>query len=172
MRSGPVAAIIALPFLITACDKEKSAAQQAADDAKAIAMVEAAQTSLPPPVSLELQPITTSDIEKNGLYGAGCSLVPGAQAGGDPVIMANDRRATIKFSGRLITFAADAGSEILAVGVRAHYVGKTQSLWLEKATGSGEGLGQDALRWQGRATIRDAREQLVYTMAGELVCTS
>jgi len=171
MRKAAVAGLLALPLLVAACEKPKSAAQQAAEDARAVAMVEAAQTAAPPPVPIDPQPITAADIEHNRLYGAGCSLVPAAQPGGDPVVMASDRRAVLKVAGRFITFAADAGSEVVALGTRSHYVGKAQSLWFEKSPGDGTGLGQDAMRWQGRMTVRDAHNQLVYTMAGELVCT-
>ena len=172
MRAGTIGLMIAPVLLLAACQKEKTPAEQAAEDARAIAMVEAAQTALPPPEPLDLQPITSSDVEKNALYGAGCSLVPASNPGGDPILVASERRALVKLSGRYITFAADAGSEPLTAGVRTHYVGKAQALVLEKSSGSGTSIGDDALRWQGRVTIRDAHDQLVYSVAGDLLCTS
>lgn len=171
MRKATVAGLLALPLLSAACSKPgQGAAEKAAADARAIAMVEAAQDVAPPPVPIDPQPITSADIEKAGLYGAGCSLVPASQPGGDPVIMINDRRAVIKLAGRFITFAADPGSPALALGTRTHYVGKAQSLRFERAPGDGTGLGQDAMRWSASATVRDAHNQLVYTLSGELVC--
>ncbi len=170
MRGSAVLATVATAALLTSCEEVKSDAQQAAEDVRAIAMVEAAQDSKPPPVPIEPQPITAADIENNRLYGAGCNLVPTAQPGGDPLVVANDRRALIKVAGRLVTFAADAGSETIMLGVRTHYVGKAQSLFLQRAAGDGNRLGEDSVRWDGTLTVRDANEQLVYTSSGEIVC--
>jgi hypothetical protein len=171
MRSIAVAGLITLPLLLSACHDRADPSRSAAEDAKAIAMVEAAQNVAPPPVPLEPQPITAADIEQTGLYGVGCSLVPAAQPGGNPVVMAGEKRAVIKLAGRFVSFAADPGSEAIPPGARSHYVGKAQSLWFEKAAADGTRLGQDALRWDGRVTIRDTHDQLVYSMSGELVCT-
>ncbi|MBC2664744.1 hypothetical protein H7F51_04335 [Novosphingobium flavum] len=172
MTKPAVATLLVLPLLSSACHQGESAAQQAAEDARAVAMVEAVQTAAPPPAPIELQPITAADIEKNGIYGAGCSLVPAAQPGGDPVMMANDRRAAIKLAGRFVTFAADMGSPVLAVGTRGHYVGKAQTLTIARSPGDGTSLGQDAMRWEGSVTVRDAHDQLVYSASGELTCSS
>lgn len=170
MRAGLVTMAILPALILTACKHEKSAAEQAREDARDIAMVEAAQDAKPPPVPLDPQPITSVDIEQNKLYGAGCTLVPRTVPGGDPVVMANDRRAVMKVGGKFVTFAADAGAELLALGVRTHYVGKEQALFLDHQPGDGSKLGEEAMRWDGRLTVRDAHGQLVYTTSGELVC--
>ena len=170
MQARAIVSVMALTALLSACDKPKSAAQQARDDARAVAMVEAAQHAVPPPMPIEPQPITAADIEKNALYGAGCTLVPTSQPGGDPLVMANDRRAVIKIGGKLVTFAADAGSAPLELGVRSHYAGKAQSLFLQKAGGDGTRLGEETFRWDGSLTVRDAHDQLIYTSTGEIVC--
>ena len=158
--------------LLTACEKPRSPAEQAAEDARAVAMVEAAQNVKPPPVPLEPQPITAADIEHNQIYGAGCTLVPASMPGGDPVVMANDRRALVKLGGKFVTFAADPGSPAVAVGVRNHYVGKAQSLRLARGAGNGTQLGLDGMRWDGRVEIRDANDQTVWSSAGVLTCGS
>lgn len=156
--------------LLTACESKKTAAQQAAEDAHAVAMVEAAQNVKPPPAPLDPQPITAADIEANGIYGAGCSLVPVNVPGGDPVVMANERRALVKIGGKFVTFAADPGSATLVAGVRTHYVAKAQSLVLQHGPGTGTALGQDGMRWDGGVAIRDAHDQPVYESAGILTC--
>lgn len=170
MRQAMVTAMVLCAGLLTACEQHKSPAQQAAEDARAVAMVEAAQNVKPPPVPLEPQPITAADIEHNRIYGAGCALVPVSMPGGDPVIMANDRRALVKLGGKFVTFAADPGSPVLAVGARSHYVGKAQSLRLARGAGDGTQLGQDGMRWDGRVEIRDANERTVWSSAGALTC--
>lgn len=170
MHLRAVVLFVAVPLALSACDKAKSAAEQAREDAKAIAMVEAAQHAAPPPMPIEPQPITAADIEHNNLYGVGCSLVPATQPGGNPLVVATDKRAVIKIGSKFVTFAADPGSPPLALGARSHYVGREQSLFLEKAGGDGTRLGEESFRWDGTLTVRDSREQLVYTTAGEIVC--
>ena len=157
-------------LVLSACDKPKSPAEQAAEDARAVAMVEAAQNVKAPPVPIDPQPITAADIEHNRLYGAGCTLVPASTPGGDPLVMANERRAVVKMGGKFLTFAADPGSPVLGLGVRTHYVGKAQSLWFARASGDGTALGQDGMRWDGRAEIRDAQDRVIWSSAGALTC--
>ena len=155
---------------LSACEKSKSPSEQAAEDARAVAMVESAQNLKAPPVPIDPQPITPADIEKNQLYGVGCTLVPLSVPGGDPVVMANDRRALVKLAGKFITFAADPGSPAIALGVRAHYVGKAQSLALARSTGDGTALGSDGMRWDGGAEIRDVQDRVIWSTAGALTC--
>ena len=163
-------AFVVLAVLLSSCKKEKSAAEQASEDARAVAMVEAAQDAPPPPVPLEPQPITSADVEKYGLYGTGCTLVPAAQAGGDPVLVVNDKRGVMKVGGKFITFAADPGSTPLALGAVSHYVGKAQSVFIQRQPGDGSRLGEESVRWDGNVLVRDAHDQVVYTMAGQIVC--
>ena len=172
MRATVPGFLLFAPLLLTSCEQPKSQTQKAREDARAIAQVEAAQDAAPPPVPLDPQPITAADLEKNRLYGAGCSLTPSAQPGGDPVLLADQNRAVMKVGGKFVTFAADSGSEELAMGVRTHYVGKAQSLMLEKGAGDGAHLGEEAMRWDGRVAVRDAHDQLVYANAGQIVCGS
>jgi hypothetical protein len=172
MRTTTWAGLIAAMALVTACQREKTPAEQASEDARAVAMVEAAQQVKAPPVPIEPQPITAADIEQNGFYGAGCTLVPTSVPGGDPVIMANDRRALVKFAGKFVTFAADPGSPSLSLGVHSHYVGKAQSLWLAKGQGDGTALGREGMRWDGRVEIRDAQDRTIWSSAGALTCGS
>lgn len=172
MQHRAVVSLLALMVMLAACADEPSPAEKAREDARAIAMVERAQNTAPPPVPIEPQPITAADIEKNNLYGAGCSLVPVTQPGGDPVLIANERRALMKLGGRFVTFAADPGSGPLALGARSHYVGKAQSLFVQKTPGDGTRLGEESIRWDGSVVVRDAHDQLVYTTSGEIICGS
>ncbi len=174
MRVRPIgAALVMLPMvclLFSCSEKPKDPALQAREDARAIAMVNAAQDTRPPPTPLEPQPITAADIEVNRLYGAGCNLVPADQPGGNPILIANERRAVMKISGKFVTFAADQGSAELSMGTRTHYIGKAQSLNLRRATSGGTQLGEEASRWGGSMEVRDPWGQMVYSAAGELVC--
>ena len=170
MRRVTVGPVLIAVSLLAACDEPKSPAEQASEDARAVAMVEAAQNVKPPPVPIEPQPITAVDIEENKIYGSGCTLVPATIPGGDPLVMANGNRALVKFSGKFVTFAADPGSPELGLGARTHYVGKAQSLRLARSPGDGTALGQDGQHWDGRAEIRDAADQLIWSAAGVVTC--
>ena len=171
MQASTAAGLLAGLALLGACTPHKSAAEQAAEDARAVAMVEAAQNVKPPPIPLDPQPITAADIESNRLYGTGCTLVPAGMAGGDPLVMAGPDRALIKLGGKFITFAADPGSARLAPAARVHYVGKAQSLDLVRAAATGTPLGQDGARWDGRVELRDAQGRVIWSSAGVLTCT-
>jgi len=168
-KSGLTGAIFVLA-LLSACEGPKSPAQQAAEDARAVAMVEAAQNVKPPPVPVEPQPITAADIEQNHLYGSGCTFVPAEQPGGNPLVMADANRAVVKLAGKFVTFAADPGSAALARGARVHYVGKAQSLDLVRAAAAPVPLGREGLRWDGRVMLRDATAQVIWSGAGVLTC--
>ena len=164
---------LAVPLLsilaLGACQPARSPAEQARDDARAVAMVEAAQTKLPPPVPLDPEPISPDDIEAAQLEPA-CRFALAGSGAAPPVLLVNARRAMIKSEARFIALAADSGSPAIAPGIRAHYVGKAQSLVLERSPGDGAHPGEDGLRWPARVTVHDAWNQLVYAATGELVC--
>lgn len=171
-RRRPADVMIALTvmLLVSSCGKVQSSAEKAAEDARAVAMVEAAQDVKSPPQPIEPDQITAADIESNRLYGTGCTLVPVNMPGGNPVVIANGQRAFVKLAGKFVTFAADPGSPEIGLGVRAHYVGKAQSLALVRGSGRGTALGQDGMRWDGRVEIRDAADRVIWSSAGDLTC--
>ncbi|MES2493282.1 MAG: hypothetical protein V4579_08395 [Pseudomonadota bacterium] len=167
------APVLGAILLLTGCaEQPKDPAVQAREDAKAVAMVEAAQSAKPPPTPMAPQPITAADIKANRFYGAGCSLVPAGQPGGNPIVIANDRRAVLKVGGKFVTFAADSGSALLAMGTRSRYIGKAQSLDLNRSPSDGTRLGQEASRWSAGMVVRDPWGQMIYSSGGELICGS
>lgn len=163
-------AVLAPVLALTGCGKEESPARRARDDAHAIAMVEAAQHTKPPPVALTPQPITAADLATHRLSGSGCKLFGPEDRAGDPLATLNPQRAMIKVEGRFMILAADVGSTPAVEGVMRHYVGKSHSIRIERSGGDGHALGQDDLRWPARLTIYDAWDQVVFTTAGDLVC--
>ncbi len=172
MRQVLAGAVVLGLALTAACAKPKTPAEQAAEDARAVAMVEAAQTVKAPPVPVEPQPITAVDIEENRLYGTGCTFVPVNVPGGDPLLMADETRAIVKLAGKFVTFAADPGSPEFGAGARTHYVGKAQSLRLAHSPAPPAPLGQDGHRWDGLVELRDARDQVIWSSAGTITCGS
>ncbi|MFX7866405.1 hypothetical protein ABTK37_20625, partial [Acinetobacter baumannii] len=75
-----------------------------------------------------------------------CHFALAGSAVAPPVLLVNQRRALIKSEARFIALAADSGSPAIAPGIRAHYVGKAQSLVLERSPGDGVHPGEDGLR--------------------------
>lgn len=143
---------------IAACHEKPSPAEQAREDRRAIAMVEAVQTAKPPAVALAPEPLTAGDLSGRRLDGASCHLVP--LSGGAPLLVADHRRAVLKLDGLLADFAADSGGPQLGPLLSAHYVGQAHALWLERRSD------------QAGLTIRDARDQIVFTTRGRWICSA
>lgn len=165
--TGP---LLLIPCLtLAACQPSETPAERARKDARAVAMVEAAQRQVPPPSPLDPEPITPGDIESGHLEPA-CRFVSAGRTDGNPVMLVNDRRALIKSEARFIALAADSGSPSIGPELKAHYVGKAQSLVLERGPGTGTHPGEDGMRWPAKVSVRDAWDQLVYAGTGELSC--
>lgn len=162
-RAWIVIAVLALP----ACEPELTPQEQAAADAKAIAQVEAANRSLPPPRAFAPQPITPRDLQRNGLLDAGCAFRPEGER--DPVLVARSTRAVMKLARSLTTFASDPGSTALPLETWTHYVGKAGSLRIA-TDGTGDIAGQNGLEWGATLTVTDEHDRIVYTNPGKLRC--
>ncbi|MBC2669409.1 hypothetical protein ACFOON_16595 [Novosphingobium piscinae] len=159
---------------VAACERGPSATERAREDARAVAMVEAAQRAHPPPVALTPQALSAAELTGHRLTGSACRFT--ARTGQVPagttetLLLVNGERALLKLEDRFITLAADGGSPELVPAVRHHYVGKAQSLTLERPPGDGSALGVEGLRWPAVLTIRDPWQQIVFTAPGALVC--
>lgn len=160
------AVILLFPAVLAGCDKP-TPAEQAAEDAKAIAQVEAANRSYPPPIPLYPEPITPADLQHAGLLDAGCAFEAEGQS--DPVLVIRAKRAAMKLGRNLTSFASDPGSPGLPLGTWTHYVGKAGSLRVE-AEGAGDPAAQNRVEWAARLTATDQHDRIVYTSAGKLRC--
>ncbi|MBW8785789.1 MAG: hypothetical protein JF593_14335 [Novosphingobium sp.] len=170
MKAWPGVAIAVL--LLPACQEGLTPQEQARQDARDVAKVEAINHAKPPPSPLDPQSITAADIEQNKLYGPGCGFVARTVPGGDPIVLTTPERATLKLAGKFVTLAADKGGAAMPLGTWAHYVGKEQSLTLARAPGDGTAPGLDRLRWDGQLTVRDDVDQIVFSSAGTVQCGS
>ena len=141
---------------LTACQAKPDPVRQASEDARAIAMVEAAQTAKPPVVALKPEPIAAVELAGHRLAGPGCQLI--TVTGGKPLLLADHQRAMLKLDGLLVDYAADSGGPQLSPQLSVHYVGKSHALWLERESGF------------GRMTIRDAWDQIVFSTRGKWIC--
>ena len=158
--------LIAL-LALAACAEEQSPEEKAASDARAVAEVKASQE--PPPQALSPQPIHYPDIEKYGLYGAGCSFAPkGGGMGAVALAMADE--GFMKRDGELLRFAADKGSPELPYLARRKYDGKVYSFTLDLDEASGERSGMETSDYGAALTVEDEKGRVVYRAVGLAQC--
>lgn len=155
--------IVLLALTLMACSNEPNEEERAA----AVAEVEA--NRIPPPEELQLEPIRYREIEKNELYGTGCSF---ASDGGGMSAVALAMAETGHFlrGDKLITLAADKGSPELPYLARRKYDGAAYSMTLDLDEAEGEQSGEETSDYPATLTIRDASEQVVYRKSGIAQC--
>ncbi|USA62449.1 hypothetical protein NCF85_05610 [Qipengyuania citrea] len=155
--------IILLALTLTACSNEPDEEERAA----AVAEVEA--NRVPPPEELQLEPIRYREIEKNELYGTGCSFAPDG-GGMSAVALAMAETGHFLRGDKLITLAADKGSPELPYLARRKYDGAAYSMTLDLDEAEGEQSGEETSDYPATLTIRDASEQVVYRKSGIAQC--
>ena len=155
--------IILLALTLVACSNEPNEEERAA----AVAEVEA--NRVPPPEELQLEPIRYREIEKNELYGTGCSFAPDG-GGMSAVALAMAETGHFLRGDKLITLAADKGSPELPYLARRKYDGAAYSMTLDLDEAEGEQSGEETSDYPATLTIRDASEQVVYRKSGIAQC--
>lgn len=163
--------VLACAASLSGCEPAPTPAEQAAADARDIAMVEAAQNRHPPIKAIAPQPITLAAIEHLDLLGNSCAFAPD-DGRRDPVLLAFANQALMLLDGQPATLASDSAGPAGPVGTWQRYVGKALSLRIAKAGGDGVEAGSDALEWPAELTVRDEFDRIVYTRAGQLRCGS
>ena len=155
--------IVLLALTLTACSNEPNEEERAA----AVAEVEA--NRIPPPEELQLEPIRYREIEKNELYGTGCSFAPDG-GGMSAVALAMAETGHFLRGDKLIMLAADKGSPELPYLARRKYDGAAYSMTLDLDEAEGEQSGEETSDYPATLTIRDASEQVVYRKRGIAQC--
>ena len=155
--------IVLLALTLMACSNEPNEQERAA----AVAEVEA--NRIPPPEELQLEPIRYREIEKNELYGTGCSFAPDG-GGMSAVALAMAETGHFLRGDKLITLAADKGSPELPYLARRKYDGAAYSMTLDLDEAEGEQSGEETSDYPATLTIRDASEQVVYRKSGIAQC--
>lgn len=156
-----------LVLLLVGCGAEQTPAEKAAADAKAVAEVEANQA--PPPEPFGPEPIRYPDIERNQLYGAGCSFAPDG-GGLGALAMATVDEGYMKRDGEILRFAADKGSARNPLGSWRKYDGRRFSFTLELAPGAGKPSGMETTDFKADLTVRDGKQNVVYSAKGIAQC--
>jgi hypothetical protein len=166
-KSRPFSPFFKLALLLPAiwvagCSKPAvSASGSAAEDARAIAAVEAAQLRLPPVDFVTLQPIAESD-------GQPCAFNLSASSR-PPVFRFGPDAGRVVIDGNVKSFAADHGSIEIYPGVRQEFDGKEFSLQLQHDVDDAANRG-NAHRWPAKLTMRDRYERPVLLGMGVVNC--
>jgi len=160
-------AIAALALLAGCEAEEKTLAQKAADDERAIAEVEAAQT--PPPDVVTPERITADEREKFKLSDTGCSFaVNNPEIGAQAILQMNV--GYMKFAGEMERFAPDAGSGDGPSGTSGRYDGGTHALLVQFRTAESTSADGDRVNVPTQVTLKDGRGRTVYVAEGTSLC--
>ena len=154
---------------LAGCGDEPSPEEQAASDARDVAMVEHANEVLPPLKEVTPDPILVPDIERWDLYGEACNYAPGTSLG--TRVVAREADAFLKIEGEVVRLAADPGSRELPMHTRTLYSGKEYALRLAIGdTSTGEAQSDGATNYEGTVQLRDQYGRVVYEGTGLVQC--
>lgn len=154
--SRQVAAVL-LVLLGAACSGQNPQ-EKAADDARAVAQVEAVQRIKPPVQPLELGSVNPTVRRLFKMSEGGCAFFTDPNPGAFPLMVIGHEKAVLLINQEPAIFAADNGGPELSAGIRAKYVGRAHSAQVAQNP--------------DRVTIRDQYERIVYQAAGTLTCSS
>jgi hypothetical protein len=163
-RGGIAIALV----LLAACAPHKSAAEKRAEEDRAIAQVNAAQSAKPPVTKIAPQPILFADIQKYDLFGAGCAFAPGGSMGA--VLLTRAKSGTMKIADKMVRFASDPGSTKLPLDTVSRYVGKEMALSLTHTDSPGTRASDELIRWPGHLVVTDPFDRVVYEADGQVEC--
>lgn len=157
-----------LALAVAACGQEAAEQEQASSDARPDAVVEQA----PIPEALDLEAITFLDIERENLFGAGCSFAP-TGGGMGALAIAQGEAGYLKIDGEVVRFSPDADSPELPLGARERYTGSAHSFQLTMQQDEAEQSGYETVNYPGRLTVRDRTGAIIsYDSEGMVQCGS
>lgn len=164
---GFLAIVMASAALVGCSEEIRSPAEQKADDERAIAEVEAAQT--PPPDVVAPQRITAEERARFRLSEGGCSFaVNNPELGAQAILQMNV--GYMKFDGTMERFAPDAGSGGGPAGTSTKYDGGRHGLLVRFDTAATQKASGDTVTMPAQITLQDGRRRTVYVAEGTALC--
>jgi hypothetical protein len=161
--------LIVVGLAITGCSQESDPAEQAAEDARIVEMVHAANDAPPPIEEVIPEAILYPDVEKEDLFGQSCAYAPGTSMGAR--VIAREADAYMKIDGEMVRFAADPGARELSSHTRSLYNGRTYSLRLEiEGEGKDDPNASESTVYEGTIWLRDRWDRNVYVGTGTVSC--
>ena len=155
------ALVLPLAMLANCSDTDRITRHSAADDAQAIAAVEAAQRRLPPVDFVTLQPVS-SNVDQPCSFNFPASQKP-------PVFRFGPDAGQVIINGEVKGLAADHGSIEVYPGVRQQYDGKEFSLQIQLDADDPANRGNRQY-WPAKVTMSDRYERPVFMGVGLVTC--
>jgi hypothetical protein len=156
-------AVLVVAVALAGCSKQPTEEERKA----AVAEVKSVQEA--PPEDFGPQASLYPDIEKNDLYGAGCSFVPeGGGMGAVALAMADE--GYMKRDGEIVRFAVDKGSKELPYLAHSQYDGKKYAFELVLKQTDGQAVGEETVNYAAALTVTDSKERVVYRADGTAQC--
>ena len=112
--------------------------------------------------------IRFEDIEKHELFGAGCNVL--SPDGEGLLLTADESAAHFLLDGNLISLAPHPGSDDLPYGIFSHYDGLAHAVALEIDVQSKTRQAPELTIYNGRMTIHDERDRIVFAYDGKVEC--
>ncbi len=162
-----ICVLVGMAAVLSSCGSEPAPEQKARSDARDIAMVEAAQTRLPPLVTVLPQSIADADREQIKAAGPHCAFMPEGLGVTGPTLLSNSTRAYMKIDDQLIALSSDPGGPAMPMATWARYTGKRFAIELKLPPGSTAGADKLTVS----LVLRDAYQREVHISAGSLVCS-
>lgn len=160
--------VAAAAVLLGGCgEAEKSGAQQAIEDERAIAEVEAAQT--PPPDVVTPQRITDEERARFQLSDSGCVFaVSNPELGAQAILQMNV--GYMKFDGSMERFAPDAGAADGPAGTSTRYDGGRHGVLVRFDQARTVKAAGGSVSVPTQITLQDGRDRTVYVAEGTSLC--
>jgi hypothetical protein len=152
---------------LTACADEPSREEQEAQANRDVALVEKANSTLPPLHDVVPEPIGAPDIERFDLYGQSCNYAPGTSLG--TRVVSREADAFVKIEGKIERFAADPGARELPQRTRSLYNGREYVLRL-RIEGDERPAGNGRSNYEGAVSLLDRFGRVVYEGDGLAQC--
>lgn len=163
-------AVLALALLGAACSPDP--AQQAHEDAAAVAAVNAAQNRIPPLKALGLEQLAPEDFARMDDTGASCAFYLGTVPEAHALMVARPSYGWIKINSELMRLISDSGSKVGPLGTRSHYTGKDLTVRIEPRGGDGAASREARQIVPAQIIVRDRWDRVVFAAAGEQRCAS
>ena len=163
-------AVLILAMFLAACSPDP--AQQAREDAAAVAAVNAAQNRIPPMKALGLEQLAPEDFARMDDKGASCAFYLGTVPEARALMVARPSYGWVKIDSELLRLISDSGSTAGPLSTRSHYTGRDMTVRIEPRSGDRAASAQPRQIVPAQIIVRDRWDRVVFAAAGEQRCAA
>ena len=163
-------AVLALALIAAACSPDP--AQQAREDAAAVAAVNAAQNRIPPLKALALEQLSPGDFARMDDKGASCAFYLGTVPEAHALMVSRPSYGWIKVNSELMRLISDSGSSTGPLGTRSHYTGADLTARIEPGNAGRMASDEPRQIVSAQLIVRDRWDRVVFAAAGEQRCAA